>query len=74
MHAAGGGHVMVVVQLLVAEADINSVDKDGFTPLSQAASNGHTEIVPHPIRIGTENGRVARSAEPQTWVRARSLV
>ena len=39
------GNIEVVKQHLAAGTDVNSKDKDGWTPLHEAASEGHKQIV-----------------------------
>jgi ankyrin repeat protein/tetratricopeptide (TPR) repeat protein len=44
--AASGGHERIVKRLLeIKGVDINSVDKNGYTPLSWAAKHGRTTVV-----------------------------
>ena len=43
--AVEDGNIEVVKQHLAAGTDVNSKDKDGWTPLHEAASEGHNKIV-----------------------------
>ena len=43
--ATEDGNIEVVKQHLAAGTDVNSKDKDGWTPLHEAASEGHKSIV-----------------------------
>ena len=43
--ATEDGNIEVVKQHLAAGTDVNSKDKDGWTPLHEAASEGHKQIV-----------------------------
>ena len=43
--ACADGHVAVVKLLLAASADVTHKDKWGDTPLGEATTNGHEEVV-----------------------------
>ena len=43
--ACADGHVAVVKLLLAASADVTHKDKWGDTPLGEATSNGHEDVV-----------------------------
>jgi len=43
--AVEDGNIEVVKQHLAAGTDVNSKDKDGWTPLHEAASEGHNKII-----------------------------
>ena len=43
--ATEDGNIEVVKQHLAAGTDVNSKDKDGWTPLHEAASEGHNQII-----------------------------
>ena len=42
--AAGAGNIEAVKQHLAAGADVNAIDRRGWTPLHYAAYGGHKEI------------------------------
>ncbi|MDX5495776.1 MAG: ankyrin repeat domain-containing protein [Wolbachia endosymbiont of Nomada marshamella] len=50
--AAITGHVKIVEALIERGIDINTVDKDGLTPLHEAAGSGHVEVVNALIKKG----------------------
>lgn len=52
--AARGGHRMLVKLLLEAGADANSIDRGGYTPLTQAASKGPVVVMQLLIEHGAK--------------------
>ena len=50
--AAGAGHIDVVEQLLLADADVEAVDEDGVTALGSAAAGGHLGVVEMLLEAG----------------------
>ena len=53
-YAAGSGNIEAVKKHLAAGADVNAIDRRGWTPLHQAASYGHKEIVELLIAKGAD--------------------
>ena len=54
IHAASHGDNAEVKRLLDTGADVNAVNKDGFTALMMAAEESHAEIVKILIAAGAE--------------------
>lgn len=54
IQAAEDGNTECVKLLLVAGADVNAKDEDGFTPLVCAAKEGYTEIVKALVTAGVD--------------------
>ncbi|HUV31363.1 MAG TPA: ankyrin repeat domain-containing protein [Acidobacteriota bacterium] len=52
-HAASGGKMAIVNQLIAGGAAIDAKDSDGETPLHWASYNGRTEVVELLISLGT---------------------
>lgn len=52
MKAALNGHTQAALQLIQANADVNLVDKGGYSALMLAASNNHAEIIDLLINAG----------------------
>lgn len=59
MVAADEGRAGVVDLLILRGADINSLDKDGYSPLSQAWSKKHVDVV----RMLKQHGAACQSVE-----------
>jgi ankyrin repeat protein len=58
--AAITGHVKIVEALIERGIDINTVDKDGLTPLHEAAGSGHVEVVNTLIKKGANVKAVSK--------------
>ncbi len=55
MAAAGGGYADVVSSMLEKGVDVNVEDRQGYTALTYAAGEGHTEIVKLLVRAGSRS-------------------
>ena len=68
--AVEDGNIEVVKQHLAAGTDVNSKDKDGWTPLHEAASEGHNKIIELLVAKGADVN--AKGADGETPVDAAS--
>ena len=66
--AVEDGNIEVVKQHLAAGTDVNSKDKDGWTPLHEAASEGHNKIIELLVAKGADVN--AKGADGETPVDA----
>ena len=64
--AVEDGNIEVVKQHLAAGTDVNSKDKDGWTPLHEAASEGHNKIIELLVAKGADVN--AKGADGETPV------
>ena len=55
--AVEDGNIEVVKQHLAAGTNVNSKDKDGWTPLHEAASEGRNKIIELLVEIGRASCR-----------------
>ena len=61
--AAAFGNIEAIKQHLAADADVNAKDRMGWTPLCEAAINGHKEIAELLIANGADvNAKVVSGA------------
>ena len=68
--AVEDGNIAVVKEHLAAGTDVNSKDKDGWTPLHEAASEGHNKIIELLVAKGADVN--AKGADGETPVDAAS--
>jgi ankyrin repeat protein len=55
LHSAlAGGHAEITELLLVAGADVNAVQADGYTPLHEAAQNGDQTLAERLVTVGAD--------------------
>ena len=66
--AVEDGNIEIVKQHLAAGTDVNSKDKDGWTPLHEAASEGHNKIIELLVAKGADVN--AKGADGETPVDA----
>jgi ankyrin repeat protein len=58
MKAALNGHSKIVERLILAGADVNQLDKGGYSSLMLAASNNHPDIIDLLIKAGANIDQV----------------
>ena len=63
LEAAEKGNSELLSQLLTAEADVNTADKDGKTPLYTATSWGRTECVKQLLAAGADVNKADKDGE-----------
>lgn len=68
VYAAGGGHILVVKELLKYGADPNQVDEQKTTPLMAAANKGYSAVVRELLKTKAEVGQLNNRNETPLYL------
>lgn len=68
--AVDGGHLAIVERQLLAKADVNAADEDGWTALQAAAEGGHLAIVERLLQAEAD----VKAADEDGWTALQAAV